>query len=69
MFTYRLSMTNIYFDPQRDNMYVVVQVSVTYTLWVGSNVTENHTISVTVQFNSTFYNVMQLASLKDSHYA
>lgn len=50
-------------------MYVVVQVSVTYTLWVGSNVTENHTISVTVQFNSTFYNVMQLASLKDSHYA
>ncbi|KAG8320296.1 hypothetical protein J6590_071547 [Homalodisca vitripennis] len=43
-------------------------VTVTYTLWVGSNVTENHTISIVVQYNSTFYNVMQLAAQKDSHY-
>ncbi|XP_054280040.1 uncharacterized protein CG3556 [Macrosteles quadrilineatus] len=44
-------------------------VSVTYTLWVGSNVTENHTISIVVQYNSTFYHVMQLAAQKDPHYA
>lgn len=43
-------------------------VSVTYTLWIGSNVTENYTISVIVSYNSTFYNVMQLAAQKDSHF-
>lgn len=43
--------------------------TVTYTLWVGSNVTENYTISITTAHNSTFYNVMQLAAEKDSHYA
>ncbi|XP_039297379.1 uncharacterized protein CG3556 [Nilaparvata lugens] len=42
--------------------------TVTYTLWVGSNVTENHTISITMPHNSTFYNVMQMAAEKDNHY-
>ncbi|XP_075218029.1 uncharacterized protein CG3556 [Lycorma delicatula] len=43
-------------------------VTVSYTLWVGSNVTENYTISITTPHNSTFYNVMQLAAEKDTHY-
>ena len=43
--------------------------TVTYTLWVGSNVTENHTLSITTANNSTFYNVMQIAAEKDKHYA
>ncbi|RZF38786.1 hypothetical protein LSTR_LSTR008156 [Laodelphax striatellus] len=42
--------------------------TVSYTLWVGSNVTENHTISITMPHNSTFYNVMQMAAEKDNHY-
>lgn len=45
------------------------EATVTYTLWVGSNVTENHTISITTANNSTFYNVMQIAAEKDKHYA
>lgn len=46
-----------------------VDVTVTYTLWIGSNITDNQSISITTQHNSTFYNVMQLAAEKDSqHY-
>ncbi|CAG9862419.1 unnamed protein product [Phyllotreta striolata] len=44
-------------------------VTVTYTLWVGSNVTENATISVTAPRNTSFYNVMQLASETDQRFA
>lgn len=44
------------------------EVTVTYTIWVNTNVTENHTMAVVVHYNSTFYNVMQLAALKDPHY-
>nr|XP_018902959.1 PREDICTED: uncharacterized protein CG3556 isoform X2 [Bemisia tabaci] len=47
-----------------------VDVTVTYTLWIGSNITDNQSISITTQHNSTFYNVMQLAAEKDSqHYS
>ncbi|PSN52915.1 Uncharacterized protein C0J52_02988 [Blattella germanica] len=49
----------------RDSDFVIV----TYTLWVGTNVTENYTISVTVEKNSKFYHVMQIAAEQDSHYA
>lgn len=43
-------------------------VSVTYTLWVGTNVTENYTLTLTIPRNETFYNVMQIASLLDNHF-
>lgn len=43
-------------------------VTVTYTLWVGSNVTENSTISITAPRNTSFYNVMQMAMEQDPHF-
>jgi gastric intrinsic factor len=43
-------------------------VIVTYTLWVGTNVTENFTISVMARRNSSFYHVMQIAAEQDPHY-
>lgn len=44
-------------------------VTVSYTLWVGTNVTENYTVLVTAPRNSTFYSVMQLAAELDTHFA
>lgn len=44
-------------------------VTVTYTLWVGTNITENATISVTAPRNTSFYNIMQLAMELDPHFA
>jgi hypothetical protein len=41
---------------------------VTYTLWVGTNVTENFTINVMARRNSSFYHVMQIAAEQDPHY-
>jgi len=43
-------------------------VIVTYTLWVGTNVTENYTIHVMARRNSSFYHVMQIAAEQDSRY-
>lgn len=43
--------------------------TVTYSLWVGSNVSETHSINITTEFNDTFYNVMQLAAQKDDHFS
>ncbi|KDR09560.1 uncharacterized protein CG3556 [Zootermopsis nevadensis] len=43
-------------------------VTVTYTLWVGTNVTENFTITVMAEKNSSFYRVMQIAAEQDAHY-
>ncbi|KAK6620644.1 hypothetical protein RUM43_010939 [Polyplax serrata] len=42
--------------------------TVSYTLWVGSNVTETYTINVTTENNDSFYNVMQLAAQRDNHF-
>ncbi|XP_069704751.1 uncharacterized protein [Periplaneta americana] len=50
-------------NPKGDDL-----ATVTYTLWVGTNVTENFTISVTAKKNSTFYHIMQIAAEQDSHY-
>ncbi|XP_069696854.1 uncharacterized protein CG3556-like isoform X1 [Periplaneta americana] len=50
-------------NPKGDDL-----ATVTYTLWVGTNVTENFTISVTAEKNSTFYHIMQIAAEQDSHY-
>jgi gastric intrinsic factor len=43
-------------------------VIVTYTLWVGTNVTENFTINVIALRNSSFYHVMQIAAEQDQRY-
>ncbi|XP_044763451.1 uncharacterized protein CG3556 [Coccinella septempunctata] len=43
-------------------------VTVTYTLWVGSNITENSTISIMAPRNTSFYNVMQMAMEQDPHF-
>jgi hypothetical protein len=43
-------------------------VIVTYTIWVGTDVTENFTISVIAEKNSSFYHVMQTAAEQDPHY-
>ncbi|XP_023029412.1 uncharacterized protein CG3556 [Leptinotarsa decemlineata] len=44
-------------------------ITVTYTLWVGSNITENSTISITAPRNTSFYNIMQMAMDMDPHFS
>ncbi|ENN78018.1 hypothetical protein YQE_05503, partial [Dendroctonus ponderosae] len=44
-------------------------VSITYTLWVGSNVTENCTVAITAPRNTSFYAVMQTAMEQDARFA
>lgn len=44
-------------------------VTVSYTLWVGTNITENYTVIITAPRNISFYSVMQLAADMDSHFA
>ncbi|KAJ8956346.1 hypothetical protein NQ318_015084, partial [Aromia moschata] len=44
-------------------------VTITYTLWVGSNITENVTISVTAPRNTSFYNIMQMAMEMDPRFS
>lgn len=52
----------------RENPKEEETVIVTYTLWLGTNVTENFTISVIAEKNSSFYHVMQIAAEQDSRY-
>lgn len=47
-----------------DNM-----ATVSYSLWIGSNISETHTINITTETNNTFYNVMQLAAQEDDHFS
>lgn len=44
-------------------------ITITYTLWIGSNITENFTISITAPRNTSFYSIMQMAMEMDSHFA
>ncbi|KAJ8982204.1 hypothetical protein NQ317_013506 [Molorchus minor] len=44
-------------------------VTITYTLWVGSNVTENATISITAPRNTSFYSIMQTAMDMDPRFS
>ncbi|XP_022907113.1 uncharacterized protein CG3556 [Onthophagus taurus] len=44
-------------------------VTITYTLWVGTNITENYTISLVAPRNSSFYSVMQMAMEADPRFA
>lgn len=43
--------------------------TVSYSLWIGSNISETHTINITTETNNTFYNVMQLAAQEDDHFS
>ncbi|CAG9815211.1 unnamed protein product [Phaedon cochleariae] len=43
-------------------------VTVTYTLWVGANVTENATVTLTAPRNTSFYHVMQAAMDADPRF-
>lgn len=44
-------------------------VTITYTLWVGTNITENYTIALTAPRNSSFYSVMQMAMEADPKFS
>lgn len=43
-------------------------VTITYTLWVGTNITENSTMNLIAPRNTSFYNIMQMAMEIDPHY-
>lgn len=47
---------------------VPTNVTVTYSLWVGSNVSEKYSINITVDRNETFYEIMQKAAVMDPKY-
>jgi hypothetical protein len=44
-----------------DSCFSTVQITVPYTVWVGTNVTADFSTSVTVPQYTTFYNVMDRA--------
>lgn len=44
------------------------KVLVSYTLWVGSNVTDQHSLNISTDPNSTFYHVMQAAADNDDSF-
>ncbi|KAI5696022.1 hypothetical protein M8J75_007061 [Diaphorina citri] len=44
------------------------KVVVSYSLWVGSNVTAQHSINITTDYNDTFYHVMQMAAENDDNF-
>lgn len=44
-------------------------VTITYTLWVGTNITENYTLAITAPRNSSFYNIMQMAMEADPKFS
>ncbi|XP_066149142.1 uncharacterized protein CG3556 isoform X1 [Euwallacea fornicatus] len=56
------------FPSSHGNDSEIRNVTITYTLWIGSNVTENFTISITAPRNTSFYSVMQIAMEIDPHF-
>uniref|UniRef100_A0A8D9EFP7 Uncharacterized protein CG3556 n=1 Tax=Cacopsylla melanoneura TaxID=428564 RepID=A0A8D9EFP7_9HEMI len=44
------------------------KVLVSYSLWVGTNVTAQHSINISTDANSTFYHVMQAAAETDRNF-
>ncbi|GJQ83465.1 hypothetical protein Trydic_g8590 [Trypoxylus dichotomus] len=44
-------------------------VTITYTLWVGTNITENYTLAITAPRNSSFYTIMQMAMEADPKFS
>ncbi len=43
-------------------------ITVTYSIWVGSNVSEKYSLNITAEQNETFYNIMQRAAEMDNKY-
>jgi len=43
-------------------------VHVSYTLWVGRNITWAHSMNITVAKNTTFYQIMQLSAERDTNF-
>lgn len=44
-------------------------ITVTYSLWVGTNLSEKYSLNITVDHNETFYNIMERAAEMDSKYS
>lgn len=44
-------------------------ITVTYSLWVGTNVSEKYSLNITVDRNETFYNIMERAAEMDAKYS
>lgn len=55
--------------PNHGNDSDIRNVTITYSLWVGTNITENCTLKITAPRNTSFYNIMQTAMEMDSHFA
>lgn len=45
---------------------VNANVTVSYSLWIGSNITEKRSINITADHNVTFYEIMQRAAEVDN---
>lgn len=43
-----------------------INVTVSYSLWIGSNITEKRSINITTDHNVTFYEIMQRAAEVDN---
>lgn len=44
-------------------------ITVTYSMWVGSNISEKYSLTITVDHNVTFYEIMEKAAAMDSKYS
>jgi hypothetical protein len=49
---------------QADSCFSTVQIAVPYTLWVGTNVTAEFSIRLTVQQYTAFYDLMKRAEIQ-----
>lgn len=67
--TFPESKTSNWTELSKSDVNPETSATVSYTLWVGSNVTETYSINITTENNDTFYNVMQLAAQRDSHFS
>lgn len=43
-------------------------ITVTYSIWVGTNVSEKHSLNITVDHNETFYEIMERAAAVDNKF-
>jgi hypothetical protein len=53
------------FLEEHDSCYSTQDVTVSYTLWIGTQVNENHTIVLTVKQYKTLYDVMKIAKTRN----
>jgi len=50
---------------KRDSCYSTQDVTVSYSLWIGTQVNESRSITVTVKQYTTFYDEMKIAEIRD----